>query len=59
MLMQALGVNGVDSMDIISYLIGLASGKNQGKGVVTIDGDISCTDTGSGNIVIEEVESNG
>ena len=59
MLTQALGENGVDLMDIFSYLIGLASGKNQGKGVVTIDGDISCTDTGSGNIVIEEVGNNG
>lgn len=57
MLTQALGENGVESMDIISYLIGVASGKNQGKGTVVVDGDISCTDTGSGNIVIEEVQN--
>ena len=44
-------------MDIVSYIIGLIKGTEKGKSTVVIDGDISCTDTGSGNIVIEEVQN--
>ena len=41
-------------MDIVSYIIGLISGKKQGAGNITIDGSITCTETADGKISIEE-----
>lgn len=41
-------------MDIVSYVIGLISGKKQGAGNITIDGNITCTETADGEITIEE-----
>lgn len=41
-------------MDIISYIIGYTSGQTEGAGEVTIDGNLTCTDDGEGNITITE-----
>lgn len=41
-------------MDIISYIIGYTSGQAEGASEVTIDGNLTCTDDGEGNITITE-----
>lgn len=45
-------------MDIVSYVIGLISGKKQGAGNITIESGINCTETADGEITIEE-DGNG
>lgn len=38
--------------DIISYILGLEKGR--GEGNVVIEGSVTCTDDGNGNITITE-----
>ena len=41
-------------IDIISYIMGFVKGKAKGASAVIIEGGITCTDDGSGNITITE-----
>lgn len=41
-------------IDIVSYILGLIKGKAEGAGNVIIEGGITCTDDGNGNITITE-----
>lgn len=41
-------------IDIVSYILGLIKGKSMGASHVIIEGGITCTDDGNGNITITE-----
>lgn len=41
-------------IDIVSYILGYESGKNNGSTAVEITGSINCADDGQGNITITE-----
>ncbi len=41
-------------IDIVAYLLGFIKGKAIGAQAVVIEGGISCTDDGNGNVTITE-----
>lgn len=41
-------------MDIVSYIIGKKKGYEEGEGNLTLEGELTFTDTSSGTIVIME-----
>lgn len=45
-------------MDILSYIIGYTSGEAANSGVVDIEGGVTCTDDGEGNVTITEEGGN-
>lgn len=41
-------------IDIVSYILGHTKGKADGASDVVIEGSITCTDDGNGNITVTE-----